>query len=257
MISLISCATARSRRIEEFLRDEPAARDLNRPPLILLRRGFRPGLPLLRGDLVSEQNCKVCVSGTSTTRSDQEARVAAAHPCAGSSFWRQAQLSRPRSRPFTAVNWRAVQVPGREFKVHSIDAVSQRRSIYRLSATLKRWAARDARASRRPCGSSAVGGQRIFNILVTFAEFEVGLLRMRTGEGMAIARANGKLKGEQPKLSATTARSPEPRPRTPSADRSAASAIAGRAASRLCSGLGSWPRPKRDHLRAPRPPDLA
>jgi hypothetical protein len=49
----------------------------------------------------------------------------------------------------------------------------------------------------------------------------------------------------------STARSPEPRPRTPSADRSAASAIAGRAASRLCSGLGSWPRPKRDHLRAP------
>src|SRR5262245_25739915 len=39
------------------------------------------------------------------------------------------------------------------------------------------------------------------NILATFAEFEVDLLRMRTREGMAVARAKGKLKGEPPKLS--------------------------------------------------------
>jgi DNA invertase Pin-like site-specific DNA recombinase len=38
-------------------------------------------------------------------------------------------------------------------------------------------------------------------ILATFAEFEVDLLRMRTREGMAVARAKGKLKGRQPKLS--------------------------------------------------------
>lgn len=44
-------------------------------------------------------------------------------------------------------------------------------------------------------------GKMFFNILATFAEFEVDLLRMRTREGMAIARANGKLKGKQPKLS--------------------------------------------------------
>jgi DNA invertase Pin-like site-specific DNA recombinase len=31
-----------------------------------------------------------------------------------------------------------------------------------------------------------------FNILATFAEFEVDLLRMRTREGMAVARAKGK-----------------------------------------------------------------
>jgi DNA invertase Pin-like site-specific DNA recombinase len=43
-------------------------------------------------------------------------------------------------------------------------------------------------------------GRMFFNILATFAEFEVDLLRMRTREGMAIARANGKLKGKQPKL---------------------------------------------------------
>jgi len=34
-----------------------------------------------------------------------------------------------------------------------------------------------------------------------FAEFEADLIRMRTREGMAIARAKGKLRGKQPKLS--------------------------------------------------------
>jgi DNA invertase Pin-like site-specific DNA recombinase len=43
-------------------------------------------------------------------------------------------------------------------------------------------------------------GKMFFNILATFAEFEVDLLRLRTKEGMAIARANGKLKGKPPKL---------------------------------------------------------
>ena len=45
-------------------------------------------------------------------------------------------------------------------------------------------------------------GKLFFNILATFAEFEVDLIRMRTREGMAVARAQGKLKGHQPKLSA-------------------------------------------------------
>ena len=46
-------------------------------------------------------------------------------------------------------------------------------------------------------------GKCFFNILATFAEFEVDLLRMRTREGMAVARAKGKLKGKPPKLSPT------------------------------------------------------
>ncbi len=45
-------------------------------------------------------------------------------------------------------------------------------------------------------------GKMFFNILATFAEFEVDLLKMRTREGMAVAKAKGKLKGKQPKLSA-------------------------------------------------------
>jgi DNA invertase Pin-like site-specific DNA recombinase len=44
-------------------------------------------------------------------------------------------------------------------------------------------------------------GKLFFNILATFAEFEADLIRLRTREGMAIARARGKLRGKQPKLS--------------------------------------------------------
>ena len=44
-------------------------------------------------------------------------------------------------------------------------------------------------------------GKMFFNILATFAEFEADLIRLRTREGMAIARAKGKLKGKKPKLS--------------------------------------------------------
>lgn len=44
-------------------------------------------------------------------------------------------------------------------------------------------------------------GKLFFNILATFAEFEADLIRMRTREGMAIARTKGKLRGRQPKLS--------------------------------------------------------
>ncbi|MCE8001150.1 MAG: recombinase family protein [Rhodobiaceae bacterium] len=44
-------------------------------------------------------------------------------------------------------------------------------------------------------------GKMFFNILATFAEFEADLISIRTREGMAIARAKGKLRGKQPKLS--------------------------------------------------------
>ena len=44
-------------------------------------------------------------------------------------------------------------------------------------------------------------GKMFFNILATFAEFESDLIRMRTREGMAVARARGKLRGKKPELS--------------------------------------------------------
>ena len=40
-----------------------------------------------------------------------------------------------------------------------------------------------------------------FNILATFAEFESDLIRLRTREGMRIARDKGKLRGKPPKIS--------------------------------------------------------
>lgn len=45
-------------------------------------------------------------------------------------------------------------------------------------------------------------GRLLFNALAMVAEFEADLTRARTREGMAIARAKGRLRGKQPKLSA-------------------------------------------------------
>ena len=59
--------------------------------------------PLKRDVLVSEQNCRVCVSGTSTTRSDQKAPVATGAPVrcdvGRSSLWRGPGATDPRRRP--------------------------------------------------------------------------------------------------------------------------------------------------------------
>jgi DNA invertase Pin-like site-specific DNA recombinase len=44
-------------------------------------------------------------------------------------------------------------------------------------------------------------GRLLFNVLAMVAEFEVDLARARTREGMAVAKAKGRLRGKQPKLS--------------------------------------------------------
>jgi DNA invertase Pin-like site-specific DNA recombinase len=43
-------------------------------------------------------------------------------------------------------------------------------------------------------------GRLLFNVLAMVAEFEADLIRLRTREGMKIARAKGQLRGKQPKL---------------------------------------------------------
>ncbi len=43
-------------------------------------------------------------------------------------------------------------------------------------------------------------GRLLFNALAMVAEFEADLIRARTREGMAVARAAGKLRGRKPKL---------------------------------------------------------
>ena len=44
-------------------------------------------------------------------------------------------------------------------------------------------------------------GRLLFNVLAMIAEFEADLARMRTREGMKVAKAKGRLRGTQPKLS--------------------------------------------------------
>ncbi|HEU5118084.1 MAG TPA: recombinase family protein, partial [Isosphaeraceae bacterium] len=44
-------------------------------------------------------------------------------------------------------------------------------------------------------------GRLLFNVLAMIAEFEADLIRMRTREGMKIAKAKGRLRGKRPKLS--------------------------------------------------------
>lgn len=43
-------------------------------------------------------------------------------------------------------------------------------------------------------------GKLLFNVLAMVAEFEADLARMRTREGMKVAKAKGRLRGKQPKL---------------------------------------------------------
>ena len=46
-------------------------------------------------------------------------------------------------------------------------------------------------------------GRLLFNVLAMVAEFEADLIRARTREGMKVARAKGRLRGKQPKLTPT------------------------------------------------------
>lgn len=44
-------------------------------------------------------------------------------------------------------------------------------------------------------------GRLLFNVLAMVAEFEADLISMRTRDGMKVAKAKGRLRGKQPKLS--------------------------------------------------------
>jgi DNA invertase Pin-like site-specific DNA recombinase len=43
-------------------------------------------------------------------------------------------------------------------------------------------------------------GRLLFNVLAMVAEFDPDLLRLRTREGMKVAKAKGRLRGKKPKL---------------------------------------------------------
>ncbi len=44
-------------------------------------------------------------------------------------------------------------------------------------------------------------GRLLFNVLAVVAEFEADLIRLRTREGMQVAKSRGRLRGKAPKLS--------------------------------------------------------
>jgi DNA invertase Pin-like site-specific DNA recombinase len=49
-------------------------------------------------------------------------------------------------------------------------------------------------------------GRLLFNVSAMVAEFEADLIRLRTREGMKVAKAKGRLRGKQPKLKPNQAR---------------------------------------------------
>ena len=85
--------------------------------------------------------------------------------------------------------------------VPKLDRLARSVPDARASADLLRERGATLALGRALCDPGDPMGKMFFNILATFAEFEADLIRMRTREGMAIARARGKLHGKQPKLS--------------------------------------------------------
>jgi DNA invertase Pin-like site-specific DNA recombinase len=105
-----------------------------------------------------------------------------------------------RTRPGLDQAFAAVRA-GDTLVVPKLDRLA--RSVPDARSATPSWpAAFGCRSRRHDLRPGRPDGKMFFNILATFAEFEVDLLRMRTREGMTVARDKGKLRGKQPKLSA-------------------------------------------------------
>ena len=105
-----------------------------------------------------------------------------------------------RSRPGLDQAFAAVR-EGDTLVVPKLDRLARSAPDARASADLLRERGATLALGRTLYEPDDPMGKMFFNILATFAEFEADLIRMRTREGMAIARARGKLHGKQPKLS--------------------------------------------------------
>ncbi|MCU1525138.1 MAG: hypothetical protein JWO18_2032 [Microbacteriaceae bacterium] len=60
-------------------------------------------------------------------------------------------------------------------------------------------------ATEQPINTSTPEGKMFFSILAAFAEFEHGVMKARTMDGLAAARARGRVGGRKAKLSTTQA----------------------------------------------------
>jgi len=76
--------------------------------------------------------------------------------------------------------------------------LAARRPRHRRRAHRPRGQAQPRRIGPRP---DRPVGRLLFNVLAMVAEFESDLIKMRTREGMKVARAKGRLRGKKPKLS--------------------------------------------------------
>ena len=79
-------------------------------------------------------------------------------------------------------------------------------------------------------------GRLLFNVLAMVAEFEADLIRMRTREGMRVAKGKGRLRGKKPKLSPTQEAHLVALPRGRAQDRRARRPLRRHALDRLPSG---------------------
>ncbi|EGD57146.1 recombinase family protein [Gordonia neofelifaecis] len=105
-----------------------------------------------------------------------------------------------RQRPGLAQALAAASHPGAEFVVTKLDRLA--RSIRDAKDIADQLVASGAvlQIGRSAYDPNDAMGKMMFNIMATFAEFEADLIRQRTREGMAVAKARGRLQGKKPKL---------------------------------------------------------
>jgi DNA invertase Pin-like site-specific DNA recombinase len=153
------------------------------------------------GDNIGYARC----STTSQDLTAQRQQLAALGVPAGRVYLDKGLTGTSRARPGLDQALAAVR-DGDTFTVTKLDRLA--RSVPDALDILGQLSARGVRFA---LGSSVYDWQdpfaRMFlQILAVIAEFETGLIRQRTREGMAIARDRGKLRGKPPKLTPAQAR---------------------------------------------------
>lgn len=105
-----------------------------------------------------------------------------------------------RDRPGLGRALAAASHPGAEFVVTKLDRLA--RSIRDAKDIADQLVDNGAvlQIGRSAYDPHDAMGRMMFNIMATFAEFEADLIRQRTREGMAVAKAKGRLTGKKPKL---------------------------------------------------------